>query len=292
MATLYYYSVDFESTEWTELSNWWLDSAYTVPATALPTSADDVVVHWYVGSNAGSTPTVANLLVDNNSIEIPMIVTGMATYLGEGPLFGDLTGNATFDDIYQLIATVTGNATFNGNSFNGGTVTGNATFNDSSNNNGIVGGDATFNDSTYNAFVATIGGDATLNDNAVNQGTVEGDATFNGNAYNSEIINGNATFNDSSYNISAVYGDSTFNDTSNENGTTFGVAVFNDFARMETDFNSADMVFNDNSYMADDSSTSGSVTFRGHSYNKNNIGGTVTVELTSGINGSSILGVI
>jgi hypothetical protein len=212
MATLYYNgAVD---TNWATLGNWWMDNQLTIPATSLPTSIDNVVLSATCNTNSGSEPTVVNLTLNGENVElfIAITVTGVAVFSAGSFNSGPLTGNATFNDsVNSSSGIVTGNATFNGSAYNGtgGIVTGNATFNDSAYNNygGTVTGDVTFNDSAYNNY-GTVTGDATFNDSAYNYGTVNGDATFNGGSLNefSGIVNGNATFRGSAYNKSGVIG--------------------------------------------------------------------------------------
>jgi hypothetical protein len=136
--------------DWAEIGNWWLDAAYTVPATSLPAASDNVFVNATLGLNSGDPVTVANLTVVGVTFSMDITVTGMATFSGGG-LVGSvtLTGNAVFNDNADNAATVVGNATFNDGSYLSGTVNGNATFNDGSSMLDILGtptvtGNATF----------------------------------------------------------------------------------------------------------------------------------------------------
>ena len=247
--------------DWQTLGNWWMDDQFTIPATALPTGADDVVASAKISINTGSEPTIENFTINNTtnqqiitdpSLEINITVTGVATFNGNTFHTSTITGNAIFNDyafnnqgtingdcVFNSssandFGTVSGNATFNDSSYNNyGTVTGDATFNDGSFNNSSVGGNATFNDSSYNNYGngidnATITGDATFNDNSINNGIVTGNATFNNYSYNNGTVEGNATFNNNSYNNGAgvVNGNATFNDNSdNAFGTVNGSLI-------------------------------------------------------------------
>ena len=193
MATFYFNgAVD---ANWQTLGNWWMDDTFTTQATALPTSADDVIASASIYSNSGGEPTVANFTLNDPS----------NSYASSVEIAITVSGNATFNDTsYNNYGTVTGNATFNDNSYNGGTVTGNATFNGSSVNYGTVTGEATFNGSSVN-YGNT--GEATFNDNSANaispvlltNGIVNGNATFNGSSVSYGTVTGEATFNDSSF---------------------------------------------------------------------------------------------
>jgi hypothetical protein len=148
--------------DWTELGNWWNDAGHTEAAASLPTAADSAVASASITAPVDyeSPPAIAMLTVNNASLEIPIFVSGMATFIGSAVMdsIGQVNGNATFNDTAYSVGYVSGNATFNGNAENfydslnevGGTVNGNATFNDSSINYSTVNGTATFNDSACN----------------------------------------------------------------------------------------------------------------------------------------------
>ena len=112
--------------DWAELGNWWQDSGHTVAATALPTAADSVVVGSSIDLNSGSEPTVVNFTITDGFLEIPVTVTGMATFSNSATLgfTGTITGNATFNDTVQNFGTVTGTATFTGSACNAGGTAG------------------------------------------------------------------------------------------------------------------------------------------------------------------------
>jgi hypothetical protein len=201
MATFYFNGADdiansVDPPEWPKLGNWWMNSGFTVPATALPTSSDSVVAS--VGLATDAPRTVVNFITNAR-------------------FSGDLT--------------VTGVATFSGYANNGGTITGDCIFNDNSYHHGAISGNCIFNDSSWISFWAsfngTITGNCTFNDNSYNGGTITGgDCTFNGNSSNGGTITGDCTFNDSSYNQGTVAYDATFNDSSYNQGTVAGTRTF------------------------------------------------------------------
>jgi hypothetical protein len=113
MATLYFNNAVNQN--WATLGNWWTNSSYTTPASALPTSSDDVVVRNVVSSNTtGTTPTVASLTT---------IATGSANPAGFTAIRINLnvSGNATLST--TAIGTSTVSVTLNV----GGTLTLNST---------------------------------------------------------------------------------------------------------------------------------------------------------------------
>lgn len=152
MATLYFNgAVDGD---WNNLSNWWDDSGFTTPASALPTSSDSVVASATISSNGGSAPTVVNFTIN-----------GSNQYLG-------------------ITLTVTGIATFNDTTYNVGNITGEVEFNDSSANGqlGSIIGNVTFNDNSIHALGANINGNATFNNSSIkrgSRGSVTGIITWN-----------------------------------------------------------------------------------------------------------------
>jgi hypothetical protein len=241
-------------TSWNTIGNWWFDSVYSSAAGRLPANGDTV----YLDSEIDTGPAIAVTLTAVN------VGTLNVSYFG-----------VTLSGTHQAV----GSAFFNSSSYNSGTVSGDATFNDySSNYYGTVSGDATFNSSSYNNS-GTVSGDATFNDSSNNYGTVSGDATFNDSSYNnSGTVSGDATFNDSSYNYGTVSGDATFNDYSSNNyGTVSGDATFNDSSYNYYGTVSGVSVFS----------------FSSISTQVNAYGGSLgSIKIPSGLNGSSILGLI
>jgi flagellar hook-associated protein FlgK len=114
--------------------------------------------------------------------------------------------------------------------------------------------------------------------------------TLNG-AYYAE---GPAEFHSSSNNSGTVSGDATFNDSSNNSGTVSGDATFNDYSNNYYGTVSGDATFNDSSYNYY-GTVSGDATFclTSISTQVNAYGGSIeSIKLPSGLNGSSILGLI
>jgi hypothetical protein len=99
--------------DWSELGNWWLDAGHTVAAPSLPAAGDSVIAFASITSNSGSEPTVVDLTMQNEDLEIPITVTGMATFNGSAINQSTVTGNATFNDGSATFGFVTGTVTCN-----------------------------------------------------------------------------------------------------------------------------------------------------------------------------------
>lgn len=260
MATLYFNGA--VNNQWATLGNWWTNSGFTVQATSLPTSADDVVIS---SDCYGIEVTVLSLTVSGCALWDATV-----TFLN-----GATFTNGSFYDGAGGLATLTGDATFNvtGN-VAGGTIVGNAIFNDATGIFGTIYGNATFNDNSD--CQGAVYGDVTFNDNSVlYDGPVDGEATFNDNSlnYNAVIYGGPATFNDSSSN--GPYG-------------SVGLPANEEWEQPEV---LVDATFNDNSTNV--GTVVGTATFRNSARNLSGLtGGTVTWDYETGINGSSILGVL
>ena len=207
-ATLYFNGA--VNSDWNNLGNWWSDSSFTTPATALPGSNDTVYIISSVNSNGSSDPSVSLLSVSGQSnLGIAVNVSQFAFFTGSGTLSssGIIKGNAIFTD----------------QSFNYGTVIGQVIFSQFASHFGAVFGNATFNEGsmiTGNIFsVGSVQGDAIFNSYSSNFGVVSGNATFNGTSTNNSdkfstgVVGGNATFNDASNNFGIVEGQITCNTT-------------------------------------------------------------------------------
>jgi len=268
MATFYFNgAVDGD---WQTLGNWWMSydaetNTHSVPATALPTSTDDIEVRSAISSNSGSAPTVANATFFSGALNaITITVTGLCTFNGgaynapTGNITGDcifnnssnvgtITGNCTFNESnawhqnenWDYPGLITGNCTFNYGAGCSADIIGDCTFNDGSRitGSGRITGNCTFNDSSHNSssisyYYSSITGNCTFNDYSYNESSITGLCTFNDNSSTSSgsTITGNCTFNDDSdaFLNSYIYGDCTFNGTSVNNGTVDGNATFND----------------------------------------------------------------
>lgn len=282
MATLYFNgAVDGD---WNELGNWWQDSAGTVAATAIPGVADTayVIGASTVSTNSGDPASVANIfIIESSSFEISATVSGLAT-VGASPegiayLYPNSTG-----------VSIDGNAAFYGASQLGyGSVTGTAEFYDFSTcydpgeNGHVIFYDYSRAYYTKVAFEGTI----TFNDFSVLWGgiyqPVSCTITFNDDSAweidtDSFVDNSNITFNDRS-----ACGNSSYpRDEAGQGGQSWSSCV---------------IVFNDDSlYWVGGSGYESSWNFRGRS---KNYSGTMVYakpvfENDTGINGSSILGVV
>ena len=104
------------------LGNWWEDSAFTIPATSLPTSEDTVVISSAVTSGT-ATYASANITANIGSSVTITAPTQITNAVNSGTLIGATTLNGTASNV----GTITGNATLNGTTSNVGTITGNAT---------------------------------------------------------------------------------------------------------------------------------------------------------------------
>jgi hypothetical protein len=257
MATFYFNGADdiansVDPPLWSNLGNWWMNSGFTVPATALPTSSDSVVAS--VRIDTDGPRTVVNATVNGNGIAMSgeLTVTGLCTFNDGANNYGAITGACAF------------NGTLSGNEF-GGTITGNCTFTTSSYNYGaITTGNCTFSGGSWNGDSGNITGNCIFNDYSYQHGTITGDCTFNDNSLHQYgTITGYCTFNHSSYNLSTVTFNCTFNHSSYNNG------IIDD-----------DVLFNDSSY--------NNGTVNGGQYYQNR----TPYPIPRGINGSSILGVI
>ncbi len=171
--------------DWSNVSNWWADAEFTVPANVLPGSESDVVISGLVSSDSSGAATVNSAVFTDGSELVDITLTAATTtFEGSAINRGTVEGNAIFtsaeagtltlgDGMYW--GTVNGSVfgsddapitsfIFNASSVNVGTVPGNATFNAGAQNDGTVQGDAQVN---Y-PFVLPLGG------------TVEGNVTYSG----------------------------------------------------------------------------------------------------------------
>lgn len=203
MATLYFNgAVDGD---WNTLGNWWDDSGFTTPASALPTSSDSVIASATISSNSGSAPTVIDFTIGGGSYTIQLSSTILT-----------VTGTATFNDSTSLLAQINGSVVFNDTSFN---------------DNGVIVGNVVFNDSSYHDGTGTqygITGNVTFNNNSYCIGPIDGNnitVTFNDSSIlgvwdgtQGGYITGNAEFNDNSIKRGNVTGTITWNSTYHPDG--------------------------------------------------------------------------
>jgi hypothetical protein len=189
-----------------ELTNWFQNAACTIPATALPTSADDVVFltnadnldapaifecrnltatgvtlysFYEMKIVAAGVVTLSNVFLFNFHIEAASIVV-TDNSAGDGDDYSVIlqAGSVTLTDFVDtgvvLIDSADAQLFGSGEYYN---ITGNAIFNNETILNGTVTGNATFNGASIN--YGTVTGNATFNDASNNYGIVEGTITCN-----------------------------------------------------------------------------------------------------------------
>lgn len=249
------------SSDWSLLSDWYVDAAHTLSSYDFPGISTDVIVDTTV-SFGGVTNTCNNLSISNGSINIPIYVVTLATFNSTSYLdtLGNISGSCLFKDSSHNDGT-TGPATFG---VDNGT--------DIAYNNGIVYTSATFYASTY-ANTSTYYGPIDFYDNSY---TNTGAAITNDNTIS---FYNNATHNASSVTAGFMC---SFNDTSTNLGSCDTVE-YNDSseatsATYATDLNITISDNPVNSYTMD--------TFtKTYTFTRGGGGG-------GGINGSSILGIL
>ena len=220
VGTTLYYNNAAATFDWNTLGNWWKDSSFTIPATQLPTSSDDVVVSADVSVNRGSTPaTVHNLTVTGTTQwgAVDVIVLGTGSFNDSTKMEdGHIIGTMSFNDYSRLMYSgyLTGTLNFTGHASDEARTDGSVTFSNYAQFSGSpITGDALFYDNSECRF-GTIEGNLTYSStNSFDMCTVNGNATFYGTTSNYSTILGNATFNDSTYNTGSISGTTTFNTT-------------------------------------------------------------------------------
>lgn len=298
MATLYYNAA--VDTNWATLGNWWTDSMFTVPASSLPTSSDDVNLYGSVESNSGSTPTVNSM---TNYGYVTYININCVTFchyrdyasLQDGTvtaasgLFG-VTGDTNaviygiFNGITYLYSTAHIRGTVNGTThfydssyiYSGGTLNGSGIF---------YGSDASNHDIQY---PATINGNAS--GTFMNHGIINGNCVMLNNSTNytgGAVINGSGIFYNTSVNVGDINYKGTFYNSSINGGNIYGGAEFNDSSRNVNDGNSlfgsvntSNAIFNNSSYN-DGGYVGGTATFNNTSFNAGTVAGLSTFNNSS-----------
>jgi|NOAtaT_7_FD_contig_71_2850931_length_1417_multi_2_in_0_out_0_3 phage gp45-like len=256
MATFYLYATNLEDgyINWNSLGNWWMSynaetNVYSVPASTLPSSSDDVIIKDQTLSisigNNGPNIVINNLTIDISSnqyayLENITITINNTCYLNNTTLSPNTTinGNCVFTGsatIYQDVI-VNGDCIFNANDvyngfyIGGGIINGNIICNDNNWNTIIIG-------AAYSPLV--INGDLTLNgwcrmDNQTDNLTINGNLILNNISYIESttltVNDGTITFNDYSSNYGTITGNCVFNDYSNNGGTITGNCVFNGYS--------------------------------------------------------------
>ena len=205
MATLYYNNATADD-DWNTPGNWWTNPEFTIPATVLPSSSDDVIITATLTVNSGSTPTVANLTINGLNVFTTFVlstitVTGLAS--ANNAVVGNITAETVICNNCYLNNITATTIICNGFCYAYSVLNGNVITNDYTTfDPTIINGNLTANDFS-NIYGDPVSGDATVNHNATTSGgTVMGNAIFNNSSYNGATVQGNATFKDSSYNTS------------------------------------------------------------------------------------------
>jgi Concanavalin A-like lectin/glucanases superfamily len=149
-ANLYYNNVN-NNGNWGDLGNWWNDSAFTSPASALPDSTTLVFLYADVLENTAGDGTCYCYGAEFHSASFysPLVLNsngGLVNIFGSSVFGGTCTDGVSVHDSSSLgnNAVIQGNATFRDSSTNSyGTVDGNAFFYESSYNYGHILGNAT-----------------------------------------------------------------------------------------------------------------------------------------------------
>ena len=181
MATLYYNAA--VDNDWNTLGNWWQDEGFTVPATALPTSSDDVVLSAINDGdevNNSGPDAVANSVTGASSpfvrISMNLTCSVFGLYAAVGPTGTVNIVDGTLPAEYGFLPGP--RAVFD--TWNEGTINGNCTFYMSNNYpNAVINGDCNFINIAHN--YGTVNGNATFDatsEMAGGSGVVIGDATF------------------------------------------------------------------------------------------------------------------
>jgi hypothetical protein len=150
--TLYYNNAQSDG-DWGNLLNWWQDSGFTLQATALPTSTNQVFIYGDVLENTSGDGVCycQSAEFHSSSFYYPLVLNASGSvncYGNSGVFDGTCTNGISFRDSSSLgeNGVVTGNASFYDQSVNGlGTITGNAYFYGQSYNSGHIVGNATVN---------------------------------------------------------------------------------------------------------------------------------------------------
>ena len=135
-AANYYFNAAIDN-DWSNVLNWWEDAGFTIQASVIPGTGDDVSISGAVYAvNSGEA-----------SVYSAVFQQGVGWASGNSSLTVS-DGGLVFESqayIYNNGSTIySASTTFNGAGYNEGTMYGNVIFNDSSYNNGIVNGNAIF----------------------------------------------------------------------------------------------------------------------------------------------------
>jgi hypothetical protein len=288
---LYFSAVDPDFPYVWDIANWFQNAACTIPATALPTAAVDVV--FLTNADNLDSPAIfecRNLTASGvriaNFYEQKLLAAGVVTLSGVelrecyveavSIIATDDSSGDSQDYEVRLVADSITLTDF----IDDGTcafVSPDAQF-FGSRPIQYVEGNATFNDTVQLGYEVL--GTATFNDNAANGGTVNGNATFNDTSLHSGTINGNATFNNNAVSeFGTVNGNAVFNDETYQYGNLNGDAIFNG-SSSNTAYISGNAIFNDSSSNGSTGTVAGNATFNNDSNNYGAVGGTITCNTT------------
>jgi hypothetical protein len=132
MADLYYNNIAGDG-DWGNLANWWQDSGFSNPATALPDATSGVYIYGNITQNTatgGNCPCLQAEFHDSTFANgLTLQTTGLVNIFGSSVFAGAMTDGASIHDssYFDTTANVAGDAVFRDASYNLGTIQGNAT---------------------------------------------------------------------------------------------------------------------------------------------------------------------
>lgn len=100
----YFYSINLNTNEWGNISNWWFDVSRTIPADQLPISATDVII------STGSVPPLVQLSA-TNWVEPNSINAGSVGIIFYSDILRSVTCNITV--VSPASAIFAGSAVYN-----------------------------------------------------------------------------------------------------------------------------------------------------------------------------------
>jgi hypothetical protein len=127
-----YYTNAASDGDWGNLANWWKDSGFTIPATALPDATIAVYIYGNITQNtaASNICTCAAAEFHNSTFgsAVTLNCTGLVNIFGTSIFQGTCTDSASIHDssYFDTTAVIEGNATLRDSSYNLGTIQGNA----------------------------------------------------------------------------------------------------------------------------------------------------------------------
>ena len=131
MANLYYNNAASDG-DWGNLANWWQDSGFSTPATALPTTSDVINLYNEVTQNTQGSDqcfcSSASFWSADFGAGLTLQATGVVNMQGSSILAGNTANGVSMHDSSQIASTgvIVGNATLRDSSRNLGHIEGNA----------------------------------------------------------------------------------------------------------------------------------------------------------------------